>query len=134
MSTLEIALAALSVAVAVIGTVTTLLERNAKKRLSRLYRSSCQARCKDAVRTAIDLSLNARRACELVAECQVRNQGSRESSCGLAAPLTGNVSSIRTATNHLIGFCERLNDEYMEEFGEPVFPEFHEQLPHEICE
>jgi hypothetical protein len=92
-----------------------------------MYQENCNRRCKQVVNTITELSKNTDLSCKIL------NDISKNQNNNSIRLLTGNIYSIRTVSNHLIDFCDELNDEYKLEFNEEISKNFKDELPKKSC-
>jgi len=106
------------------GTALGIYQTLSARRVKSLTREKCSTRCKDLVGIVGSLSGEAAVACEIAEKDMTRimdgtyKQGETIRAVSL---MNAKVDSLMTLSRQLIRFCERLNEEHEQEFGEPVF-------------
>lgn len=98
----------------------------------RMYREKCATRCRDLVESVKYLARASNEACRVKEEHfdeLMSGQRRPEDALRPLRELSDQIHSIDAVRNQLIRFCERLNEEYEEEFGIRVIDRMRDEFP-----
>jgi hypothetical protein len=124
-------LTVISFAIGIIGFLIAIWQIISARNARRMYREKCETRCKDLVETIGQLKQAVNQACRIKDEnLDDLMRGSCEPSQAIRPlrQLSDQIHSIYVSNNQLVRFCERLNDEHFEEFGQRVFDDIRKEF------
>jgi hypothetical protein len=113
-------------AIGIVGLLIAIWQIISARNVRKMYREKCETRCKDLVETVGQLAQTVTQA------CKIKDENLDELITGKCDPgkvvrplrqLSDQIHAIDLSKNQLVRFCERLNDEHLEEFDELVFPD-----------
>jgi hypothetical protein len=96
-----------------------------------MYEEKCETRCRDLVSTVKELAIPVAEACRIKDEnfdALLFGQCEPEDVVRPIRQLSDQIHAINTQKNHLIRFCERLNDDHKRDFGREVLPEIRSEF------
>lgn len=117
--------------VGILGVLATFWQMYTAKNTRKMYEEKCKTRCKDLVQTVGQLQQAVYLACKIKDEyfddlmtgkC-IPNQDIRP-----LRQLSDQIHSIDGSKNQLIRFCDRLNEEHLEEFGILIYKNISEEI------
>jgi len=121
-----------SFVIGVVGLLVAIWQTVRVRNTRLMYKEKCETRAKDLVETTKQLAQSVTQACRIKDEHLddiMAGRSQPETAMRPLRQLSDQIHSIDVEKNHLVRFCERLDDEHFEEFGTRIFSNLRGQFP-----